>query len=83
MKVLKKDQKILNKYLNGATVKTALATPKKEVRGYGTSDDRAIFISTPSQKSRLAQLVSLIATQKNWNLNISTEGSYLVCLLCP
>ena len=81
--VLKMDQKILDKYLNGASVKTALQTPLKELRGYVTSDERAIFICTPRQKNKVSQLVTGIATAKSWNLSIHTEGSHLVCLLYP
>lgn len=82
MTVLKKDQKILNKYLNGKTIKQALQTPSKHVRGYAT-DNEALFIATQSQKSKLISIIALVTLQKGWNSSIYTEGSYLVCLLYP
>lgn len=81
MKVLKVDQKILDKYLNGKKIKQTLQTPLKNVRAYMTEDNQALFISTQKEKARLSSLVALIASQKGWNLSINTEGSHLVCLL--
>ena len=81
MKVFKMDQEILNKYLNGKTIKTTSQTP--HVRAYITNDNHALFISTKKQKNRVSSLIALIASQKGWNLSINTEGSHLVCLLYP
>ena len=80
---IKKDQKILNKYLNGSIIKTALQTPLKNVRAYATEDNKALFIATKTQKDRLSSLVAFIASQKGWNMSMNTEGSLLVCLLYP
>lgn len=82
MEIVKKDQKILNKYLNGEPVTKALQTPLRNVRGYATKN-RAIFIATKKASDKLSVLVALIATQKGWNSSMHTEGSYLVCLLKP
>lgn len=81
MEVLKVDQKILDKYLNGKKIKQTLQTPLKNVRAYMTEDNQALFISTQKEKARVSSLVALIASQKGWNLSINTEGSHLVCLL--
>lgn len=80
MEILKKDQRILEKYLKGKTIKQALQTPSKFVRGYAT-DHEALFVATQSQKKKLIGIVSLVALQKGWNLSVHTEGSNLVCLL--
>lgn len=82
MTVLKTDQKILDKYLNGKTIKRALQTPSKHVRGYAT-DNEALFIATQTQKSKLISIVALVTLQKGWNSSMHMEGSYLVCLLYP
>lgn len=83
MTVCKTDQKILDKYLNGKTIKTTLQTPLKNVRAYITDDNQALFISTQKQRVRVSGMIALIASQKGWNSSIHTEGSYLVCLLYP
>lgn len=83
MEVLKVDQKILDKYLNGKTIKTALQTPSKNVRSYVTEDDTACVIAALSQKGKVSSTLALVAAQKNWNLSIITEGNHLVCLLFP
>ena len=79
----KKDQEILNKYLNGSTIKTALQTPLKNVRAYATNDNKALFIATKTQRDKVSSLIALVASQKGWNSSIHTEGSLLVCLLYP
>jgi len=80
--MVKKDQKILKKYLNGESVTKALQTPLRNVRGYATKN-RAIFIATKKASDKLSVLVALIAAQKGWNSSIHTEGSHLICLLYP
>lgn len=83
MTILKKDQKILNKYLNGKIIKTALQTPLKNVRAYTTEDNIALFIATQSQKTKVSSLIALVVAQKGWNSSMYTEGSDFVCLLYP
>lgn len=83
MEILKTDQKLLNKYLTGKTIKKSLQTPLKNVRAYMTEDNHALFISTKKQKDRVSSLIALVASQRGWNLSINTEGSHLVCLLYP
>ena len=81
--MIKIDEKILNKYLKGKTIKTSLTTPLKSVRAYSTESNEALFIATGKEKNKLSSMIALVAAQKGWNLSIYTEGSYLVCLLCP
>lgn len=82
--IFKIDQEILKKYLQpDETIKEALQTPGKKLRGHITSKGRAIFISSPSEKTGVAKYLSVVASAKSWNLSIRTEGSHLVCLLSP
>lgn len=80
---IKKDREILNKYLNGSAIKSTFQTPLKNVRAYVTDDDRALFISTKKQRSRVAILLTSIALRRRWNSSIHIEGSYLIGLLYP
>lgn len=83
MTVCKTDQKILNKYLNGKTIKTISQTPLRNVRSYVTTDEIACFISTQKEKGKVSSLLAIVAAQKGYSLSINTEGKYLVCLLFP
>jgi len=80
--MVKKDQEILKKYLNGKPVTKTLQTPLRNVRGYAT-EEKALFIATKKASNKLSTLVALVAAQKGWNTSIHTEGSHLVCLLYP
>lgn len=78
---IKKDRRILDKYLKGKTIKTALQTPFKTVRGYLTEDDYACYISPNKERARVSVLVAITALQKGWKFSIQMEGSDLVCIL--
>jgi hypothetical protein len=80
--MVKKDQEILKKYLNGESITKALQTPIKDVRGY-TTPTKILFIATKRASERASILVTLTALQKGFKVSQFTEGNYLICLLTP